>query len=372
MRKRWIGVLALVMSMALLGGCGDNAAESAPKGNASQGNNSQGDISPEGNGEGDAWDSFHAEDYITLGEYKGLQVSVAPPEEFDEDDIEIKTKQLYFEKVNAEDGIKDRPVALLDMTNIDYEGKRDGVAFDGGTAQGATLLIGSGQFIPGFEDGLIGVMPGETVDINLTFPENYGNELAGQDVVFTVTVNFIPQMEEDQVAGLGFEGVTNLEELHKYAEDSLNAQAQSEYLSAVQNAAMNQVMMATTFTGEFPEKLLERGRENYAELLDQMTMRYYGMDARTMYGDAYEDTLNYYAEQYARETLVIKAIADREDLNLSDSALDARMEEAAKEVGTTVDHLLESGLTKEDYRESFLYEDVLKLVVESTTNTENP
>lgn len=370
MRKRWIGVLALVMGMALLGGCkeaGDHASESVPKEEASLGG-----ASVEGNVESAPWDAFNAEDYITLGEYKGLQVSVAPPEEFDEDDIEIKTKQLYFEKVNATDGIKDRPVALLDMTNIDYEGKRDGVAFDGGTAQGATLLIGSGQFIPGFEDGLIGVMPGETVDINLTFPENYGNELAGQDVVFTVTVNFIPQMEEEQVAGLGFEGVTNLEELHQYAEDSLNVQAQSEYLNAVQNAAMNQVMMATTFTGEFPESLLERGRENYAELLDQMMMRYYGVDAKTMYGEQYEDTLNQYAEQYARETLVIKAIADRENLNLSDSALDARMEEAAKEVGTTVEYLLENGLTKEDYRESFLYEDVLKVVVENTTNTEYP
>lgn len=366
MRKRWIGALMLVMGMALLGevvACGtaeENANESVPK------------TSAEENIEDEDWDSFNAEDYITLGEYKGLQVSVAPPEEFDEDDVEIQTKQLYFEKVNAVDGIKDRPVALLDMTNIDYEGKKDGVAFDGGTAQGATLLIGSGQFIPGFEDGLIGVMPGETVDINLTFPENYGNELAGQDVVFTVTVNFIPQMEEDQVAGLGFEGVTNLEELHKYAEDSLNTQAQSEYLNAVQSAAMNQVMMATTFTGEFPESLLERGRENYAELLDQMMMRYYGVDAKTMYGEQYEDTLNQYAEQYARETLVIKAIADREDLNLSDSALDARMEGAAKEVGTTVDHLLESGLTKADYRESFLYEDVLNLVVTNTKNTEYP
>ncbi|MCM1089604.1 MAG: FKBP-type peptidyl-prolyl cis-trans isomerase [Butyrivibrio sp.] len=344
MRKRWIGALALVMGMALLGGCGDT--------------------------EDDIWDSFNAEDYVTLGEYKGLQVSVAPPEEFDENDIEIKTKQMYFEQVVAEDGIKDRPVELLDMTNIDYEGKRDGVAFDGGTAQGATLLIGSGQFIPGFEDGLIGVMPGETVDINLTFPENYGNELAGQDVVFTVTVNFIPQMEEEQVEGLGIEGVTTLEELHQYAEDSLNAQAKSAYLNNLQNAAMNQVMMSTTFTAESPESLLKRGRETYAELLDQMVMMYYGIDARTLYGDEYEDTLNVYAEQYARETLVIKAIADREGLNLSDSELDARMEEAAKMVGTTVEGLLEEGLTKTDYRESFLNEDVLNFVVENTTNTE--
>ncbi|MCQ2448917.1 MAG: FKBP-type peptidyl-prolyl cis-trans isomerase [Clostridia bacterium] len=88
--------------------------------------------------------------------------------------------------------LKDGIVETGDVANIDYTGKKNGVAFEGGTAQGYNLTIGSGTFIPGFEDGLVGVKVGATVDLDLTFPENYGSEeLAGAAVVFTVKVNSI-------------------------------------------------------------------------------------------------------------------------------------------------------------------------------------
>ena len=94
--------------------------------------------------------------------------------------------------MGAKSNVEKSVVESGDTVNIDFEGKKDGVAFDGGTSQGYNLTIGSGSFIDGFEDGLIGVNVGDTVDLNLTFPEGYQNaDLAGQDVVFTVTVNFI-------------------------------------------------------------------------------------------------------------------------------------------------------------------------------------
>ena len=95
---------------------------------------------------------------------------------------------------------KNEKVKKGDTANIDYVGKKDGVAFDGGTAQGYQLEIGSGTFIDGFEDGLVGVMPGETVDLNLTFPKEYpSEELAGKKVVFKVKVNEIKQKQSREL-----------------------------------------------------------------------------------------------------------------------------------------------------------------------------
>lgn len=352
MKKRWIGALALAVSAALLGGCGKN------------GGNVEGMESMESGASGG-----DAQSYVTLGEYKGLEVT-AVQAEYDDTEVELQTKQYYFTYVPAEDGITDRPVELLDMTNIDYEGRKDGVAFEGGTAQGANLLIGSGQFIDGFEEGLIGVMPGETVDLNLTFPEAYGNsELAGQAVVFTVTVNFIPEMEDERVEELGIADVTTVEELRTYVRTSLESQARSEYLTAVEDEVMGQIIQSAVFE-ELPEEMLSENRRTYSEWLDQMAANY-GMTAKDyveMYGMDYESTLDQYAEQYTKGLLVVRAIADQEGLNLSDEELDARMEEYAQSAGTTVDNLLVNGLTREDYRESFLYEDVVNFVVENSVS----
>ena len=133
--------------------------------------------------------------YVTLNDYKNMKVSVYKPEPTDEDIEQYINSQL----LNGY--ITDRAVQNGDVANIDYEGKKDGVAFAGGTDKGYDLAIGSGSFIPGFEEQLVGVMPGETVDLDLTFPENYPEPtLAGQPVVFTVTVNGIAEtMEYDKI-----------------------------------------------------------------------------------------------------------------------------------------------------------------------------
>lgn len=344
MKKRRISVLALAVSAVLLCGC-------------SNGTNT---------GSGAAIDYSS---YVTLGEYKGMELA-ASPVEYDDDEIDIQTKQLYFSYVQAEDGIKDRPVKNLDMTNIDYEGKKDGVAFAGGTAQGATLLIGSGDFIGGFEEGLIGVMPGETVDLNLTFPEQYGNaELAGQDVVFTVTVNFIPEMEDAHVSEVGNLGLTTVEELRAYVGELMESKARSEYMNAADNELMEKILADAEFS-ELPEDMLAENREVYAEWLEQQAAGY-GMTAQDfvkMVGRDYETTLDEYAEHYTKILLVVHAIADIEGLNISDEALDTRLKEYAQTRRIAVDELLVNDLAKEDYRESFLYEDVLTFLIDNSVS----
>ena len=125
-----------------------------------------------------------------LGEYKGMEVT---KEDTTVTDDEVVTRIQNILAANPEIiEITDRPAQEGDTVNIDYVGMKDGVAFDGGTAEGYDLELGSGVFIDGFEDGLIGANTGEERSLNLTFPENYGNaDLAGQAVVFDVTVNKI-------------------------------------------------------------------------------------------------------------------------------------------------------------------------------------
>lgn len=135
--------------------------------------------------------SYDVEKYVTLCDYDGMKVEVAGNFDVSDEDVinYINSMLAYYpgyqdtDKQTVEDG---------DCVDIDYEGKKDGVAFDGGTAKGYVLEIGSNTFIDGFEEGLVGVNVGDTVDLNLTFPENYQSaDLAGADVVFTVTVNKI-------------------------------------------------------------------------------------------------------------------------------------------------------------------------------------
>jgi len=223
MKKKTLGLLAAILSVCMLAGCG--AKDTGDGTGTSTGTGT----------ESTALKDMDVDKYVTLGEYKGLAASVDTVE-VDEDEWDTLVNNVYYENITAENGgIMDRAVETGDTVNIDYEGKKDDVAFDGGTAQGYDLTIGSGSFIAGFEDGLIGVMPGETVDLDLTFPENYGNsDLAGQAVVFTVTVNYIQPAQDGEfsdeiISNFGIDGVTNEEELRQYAYDYLNENAQQNY-----------------------------------------------------------------------------------------------------------------------------------------------
>ena len=147
---------------------------------------------------------YEISDYLEIDDedYKGLSIEVAPPVQVTEDEIqaymtsEVEAADLYEETT---EGV----VEMGDLVNIDYVGTKDGEAFDGGTADNYDLEIGSGSFIDGFEEGLVGQEIGDTVELPLTFPEDYWNEdLAGAEVVFTVTLNAIKELPEltDEIA----------------------------------------------------------------------------------------------------------------------------------------------------------------------------
>ena len=213
------------------------------------------------------------EEFVTLGEYKGITVEVAAPSVSDED-VENQLQSIFSSNPPMVE-VTDRAVQDGDTVNIDYVGKYadSGEAFEGGTAQGADLVIGSNSYIDGFESGLIGVNKGDTVDLNLTFPENYGAaDLAGKDVVFTVTVNSISvksdEMTDEWAAGLGatFSNVqedagdrvvTNLEDLREYIRIGLTKDAEDSYKTNVENAVLEAVTANSDFKS-VPENLYNR------------------------------------------------------------------------------------------------------------------
>ncbi len=153
--------------------------------------------------------NLNLDKYVEVGEYKGIKVDTKS-EDFNKiKDTIIKSDVSNYDLYEVK---KEGKVKKGETVNIDYEGKKDGVAFEGGTAKGYNLTIGSGQFIDGFEDGLIGKEVGSTVDLNLTFPKDYGStELAGADVVFTVKINSskttTPRKPEDFYKDLGYKKV---------------------------------------------------------------------------------------------------------------------------------------------------------------------
>lgn len=341
-------ILAALLASVMLGGCGSDSG---------------------------ALKDMKVEKYVALGEYRGLPAQVAAVTVDEAQEAELM-RALYMDSVTKEmGGITDRAVSLGDTVNIDYEGKKDGVAFSRGTASGDTLQIGSGSFIEGFEEGLIGAMPGETRDLELTFPEGYRNaELAGQAVVFTVTVNFILPTEysDEVVAAIGVPDITTVEEMRQFVRDYLETSARNNYQVTLENAVMDSLVSGCVFQ-EIPEAVLEKYYNNVQASL-QADSTSAGADLETYcmynYGMSSEDFLNQYAEAAAKQSLAVQAVANAENLNISDEELQEKLEQYAAQGGyDTVEDFL-GELDKEEYREFFMFEKVLDFLTENAQVTE--
>lgn len=312
------------------------------------------------------------EKFVTLGEYKGLKVSVKEAK-VDKTEKEQLFQQVYYSYINEESGVTDRAVKMGDTVNIDYEGKKDGVAFSGGTASNQQLGIGSGSFIAGFEDGLVGVKPGETVDLNLTFPKDYqSQDLAGQAVVFTVKVNFIyPEYDDATVASWGETAYTNVAEMEEYIQEYLQLMADSTYESDLENAVIKQFVSNCSFT-ELPNELVERFRNSLRDNLETEAASY-GMDVESFsqyaYGMLLADLLDSYAKESTKQMLALQAVANAEGLNKTDEELEKSLQEAAAEaeMASVEEYLGDS--TREDYKEYLMFENTIAFLVENAVVT---
>ena len=312
-------------------------------------------------------------DYVTLGEYTGVEVSVDAPVVTDEYLDSYIDYVLQSNMVKTE--VTDRPVEEGDIVNIDYEGKIDGVAFDGGTAQGYDLTIGSGAFIDGFEDGLIGAQSGETLDVNVTFPEDYrGEEVAGKDAVFTVTVNSIsveslPELTDEFVQGLDV-GVNTVEEYRQYAYDLLMEEEQNTHDSNAEVAILEAVM-ANSELQDPPEDMTNR---YYSRMIDNMTYyaSMYGYDLETFLSiqGTSEDAIRESSVQAGEEIITMQAIAEAEGLSVTDEELDAEIESNAGSLGYDDVEEYRASLDVEGYREYMMSEKVLDFLLENAVVTD--
>ena len=299
-----------------------------------------------------------AEDSVTLGEYKGVAYTPAS--------VEITDEQVDKEVQKLADSNLvevDRPAAEGDTVNIDYVGKKDGVAFDGGTASGYDLKLGSNTFIDGFEDGLIGAVKGQKLDLDLTFPEGYPSEdLAGQAVVFEVTVNAVKtpsELNDDLVmANTDYKTLEEYREatrndLEKQAADNAEYQKQSSVFQTIMNNSQV-VASEESIQAAYDEAMTyyETMATNSGMELETL-VGYYGMDL-----DTFKAQVRTQAEENAKQQLVINAIADKEGIKVTDEELESMAEEYGFE---SVDKMKESA-GENVGNESLLTNLVLKFV----------
>lgn len=314
----------------------------------------------------------NVEDYVTLGEYIGLEIVLADPVVTDDDVDDYIEYVLQNNPVYQE--VTDRPVQEGDTVNIDYVGKLDDVAFEGGTGSTSSLVIGSGGFIPGFEDGVIGMEIGDTKDIDATFPDTYlyNPDLAGKTAVFTVTLNGISieqeaELTDEYVADFGIEGVTDVESYRAYLYDAMLSQIQSEYELQKNSMVLEAALANTVFTGA-PEEMVNRMNSVITSSVTSYAQMF-GMSVADVvaasYGgtaEEYEATLYQQAETTVQEYIMLQAIADKEGISVSEQEVENALAQEAADYGYSVVEEYKSMVDIEAYREYLMSQKVIQFL----------
>jgi len=291
---------------------------------------------------------FHLEVFVrpdvTLGEYKGLEVEAALRTVTDEMiDARIAQDQ---EKLSRTVDVEDRPVQDGDTVRLDYAGTVDGVAFDGGTAEDQTLKIGSHQFIPGFEEQMIGMNIGEEKDLNVTFPEQYhAEELAGKDAVFHVKVNSIETTEMPELDDEFAQDVSEFNTFAEYRENivkELQGQIEESNNNTVENAAMAKAIENAQM--DIPAAMIN-DEVDYIVQDMEMNMRYQGLkmeDFLKYTGQTLDQMKMGYrdeAERRVKSQLVIEAVrkAEGEAAEPTEEEVEEEIKKQAEAMGRDVE-----------------------------------
>lgn len=281
---------------------------------------------------------------VQLGEYKGIEIP-AQALEVTEEDIENELKQLqqrHAELVVVEEGA----VENGDTVVIDFEGFLDGVPFDGGKAEKYSLEIGSGSFIPGFEEQLVGLAKGEEKDIDVTFPENYqSEELQGKPVVFKIKLHDIKRKNLPALDDEFAKDVSEFDTLDEYKQDitkriaerkEQNSKRETENAVVEKAAAAAEVEIPEAMINEEVERMLSdfENRLKMQGMTLEMYFQFSGQDE-----EALKDQMKSDAEKRVLQTLVLEAIAKAEGIEASDEELDEELANLAKQYQREVDEL---------------------------------
>lgn len=290
--------------------------------------------------------NFVVKSKVKLGDYKNLNVK--------KDEVKVTKEEVEHEighllEHYAEIEEKDGKIEFGDIAIIDYEGFKDGVAFQGGKGENYSLEIGSNTFIPGFEEGLIGLKKGEEKDLELTFPDNYMSEdLKGQKVIFKVKINdvktrVIPELDKEFFEDLNMEGITNKEELAKMMEEQIKvdkeSRAENKFIDEVLEAA------AKNMTVELDEELISEEQERmYEDFLDKLAMQGLTEDIYLKYANTTkEDMLKEMhpeAEKRVKYRYLLEAVIKEEKIKTTDKEAEKEAEEYAKKYNITKEEFI--------------------------------
>ena len=305
---------------------------------------------------------------VELNKYKDFNFKKVTVEISDADIedalITLQERDMTYEPVESRDTVQKGDVAV-----IDFEGKKDGVAFDGGTAKGFSLNIGSGQFIPGFEDGVVGMKKGETKDLNLTFPKEYNSaELAGKDVVFTVTVHEIkekvkPEINDDFARDID-PNSKGLDDLKGKLKKGLQTEADKATQLEAFGQILEQIVKENPF--EVPYSFVKEQSDRLA--FNAMNQFYQmGLNPEQV-GISFEMMAQRYlaqAEEQVKQAIVINEVAKLENIAVEEEDINKFLSFHAELQGRTVEEIkkeLEAQMQMEAVRNDILGDKVYKFL----------
>ena len=266
---------------------------------------------------------------VKLCDLTGITVETSPKLTVDEDMVNSQIDYLRKNYLTeTEDAAKEG-----DTVNIDFVGKMNGEAFNGGSGTGYDLVLGSGSFIDGFEDQLIGAKKGEKLEVNVTFPESYPNnpDLAGKPAVFDVTVNKVSTMPEltdqwvkEHAEDMGSKA-SDVASFRVEQQALLQAQVDYQYNNTIQQDALQQIVDTSEIT---VSDAMQTYAEDYVISQEVSTAEQYGhglADMLNMYGmsvDDFKEEISSYATDYAKQRMVVAAIANEQGIKSSDQLID--------------------------------------------------
>ena len=309
---------------------------------------------------------------MTLGQYKGLEAPRAEAKVTDED-VDARLKEMA--ERNSRMVSVDRAVEKGDIANINFEGFLDGEPFDGGKGEDHDLEIGSGSFVPGFEDQLIGMKAEEERDINITFPEDYHADLAGKAVVFHVKVNAVKVKEvpaiDDEFAKDVSEFDT-LDELKADVRGKITAEREAAAGRAFEDILMGKV--ADGLTGEIPDAMVEAQAQRFVDNF-RMQIQSQGLpfdkylEMTKMDEDSLLEQAKEPAARQVKMDLAVGAIIKAEGLEATDEDVDAEYEKMAKQYGMEAEEI-KKYMDAEVIREQVLRDKAIRVVVDSAVAVE--
>lgn len=306
---------------------------------------------------------------VKLGDYKGLKVKKEDTEATDEDvDNELKSLQERNSRLVVAD---DRAAQNGDTVSIDFEGFVDGEAFDGGKGENYPLELGSGSFIPGFEDQICGHKIDEEFDVNVKFPDEYAEQLAGKDAVFKCKIHEIkgkelPELDDDFAQSVS-EDLNTLDELKADLKKQITEKKETDAKNKMENDLLEQI--CENMDAEIPQCMFDKRQDEMlkdyeyrlqAQGLDLDTyLKYVGQDR-----DSFKETFKVGAEKQVKVSVALRAIIDAEKIEATDEEITAEAEKIGQQYGMDADQV-KKVLSEEQLAEDVKRNKAVDLIIDS-------